>query len=181
MSKLFDLYNNVVKKKLIKKFNYISVMQVPKLVKIVLNVSLNSEFLEKKKINDVFLNLKLISGQKPIFTRSKKSISNFKIRKNFIIGCKVTLRKDNMWNFLDKLIFIVIPRIRDFRGFSKKSFDKNGNLNIGIKEHNIFPEINYEKIICNHGLNISIIIKNNGINESFKLLKYFYFPFKLFN
>ncbi len=179
MSKLFDLYNSVIKKKLIKEFNYVSIMQVPKLIKIVLNISLDSESLEKKIINNVFLNLKLISGQKPIFTKSKKSISNFKIRKNFIIGCKVTLRKKNMWNFLDKLIFIVIPRIRDFRGFSKKSFDKNGNLNIGIKEHTIFPEINYEKIFYNHGLNISIVINNNSINESFKLLKYFYFPFKI--
>ncbi len=176
MSKLLKLYKKNICKKLIKKFNYTSIMQVPRLVKIVINVGLNYKFLEKNKINNVLLNIKLITGQKPIVTRSKKSISNFKIRKNFPIGCKVTLRKKNMWNFLDKLIFIVIPRIRDFRGFSKKCFDKYGNLNIGIKENTIFPEIDYEKLTYLHGLNISFIIIKNNINESIELFKQFKFP-----
>ncbi len=178
MSNLLNLYNNDIKLKLVKKYNYTSIMQVPKIIKIVINVSLNSIYLNQNRLNDVILNLKLISGQAPIVIKSKKSISSFKIRKGYPIACKVTLRKKKMWNFLDKLIFIVIPRIRDFRGFSIKSLDKNGNLNIGIKEHIIFPEINYEKSNFLHGLNISIVINNKNINESISLLKNFYFPFK---
>ncbi len=177
MSMLLNLYKNVVVKKLIKEFNYTSIMEVPKLLKIILNVSLNFSALEKKKINDVFINLKLISGQKPIIINSKKSIANFKIRSGFPIGCKVTLRKKMMWNFLDKLIFISIPRIRDFRGFSKKSFDKYANLNIGIKENTIFPEIDYEKVIHLHGMNITLVTNKYNIKESFSLLSNFYFPF----
>ncbi len=178
MSKLYNLYKNVIIYDFIKKFNYKSIMEVPKLIKIVLSVSLNSIDLSQNKINNVILNLKLISGQLPIITKSKKSISSFKIRKNFPIGCKVTLRKKLMWFFLDKLIFIVIPRIRDFRGISKKSFDNYGNLNIGIKEHIIFPEIDYEKTKYIHGMNISIVIKNKNIKESIFLLNCFSFPFK---
>ncbi len=177
MSNLFILYKDVVTKNLIDKFNYKSIMQVPRLVKIVLSVSLNSFNLEKKRLLDVSRNLKLITSQQPIITKSKKSIANFKIRQGFPIGCKVTLRKKNMWNFLDKLIFIAIPRIRDFRGFSKNSFDNYANLNIGIKEHTIFPEINYEKVIYIHGLNISIITNTNVLKESISLLTEFYFPF----
>ncbi len=177
MSNLFILYKDVVIKRLIDKFNYQSVMEVPKLVKIVLSVSLNNLNLEKKRLVDVCTNLKLITGQQPIVTKSKKSIANFKIRQGFPIGYKVTLRKKNMWNFLDKLIFIAIPRIRDFRGFSKKSFDKYANLNIGIKEHTIFPEINYEKVVYIHGLNISIVTTTNILKESKALLTEFHFPF----
>lgn len=177
MSKLLDLYKKKIHINLIKKFNYKSIMQVPRLLKIVINVGLNYKFLEKKKIDFILNNIKLISGQKPILTKSKKSISSFKIRKGFPIGCKVTLRKKIMWNFFDKLIFIVIPRIRDFRGFSIKNFDKYGNLNIGIKENTIFPEIDYEKINYLHGLNLSIITSKNNINECISLFKEFKFPF----
>ncbi len=177
MSKLFSLYKNIIIKKLMDKFHYKSIMGVPNLIKIILSTSLNSYNLEKKRLNCVLDNIKLISGQKPIITKSKKSIANFKIRKGMPIGCKVTLRKKNMWNFLDKLIFVSIPVIRDFRGFSKKSFDKNANLNIGIKEQTIFPEINYEKIIYIHGLNISIITNTNILSQSLFLLKKLYFPF----
>ncbi len=178
MSNLYNLYKNTIIYNFIKKFNCKSIMEVPKIIKIILNVSLNSMNLSKNRINDVLLNLKLISSQLPIIIKSKKSISSFKIRKGFPIGCKVTLRKKLMWYFLDKLIFIVIPRIRDFRGISKKSFDKYGNLNIGIKEHIIFPEINYEKTKYIHGMNISIVIKNKDIKESIFLLNSFSFPFK---
>ncbi len=177
MSNLLFLYKNKIIKKFINNFNYNSVMEVPKLIKIILSVSLNSSNLEKKRLSDVYTNLKLITGQKPIIVKSKKSIANFKIRQNFPIGCKVTLRKKNMWNFLDRLIFIAIPRIRDFRGFSKKSFDKCANLNIGIKEQTIFPEIDYEKISYIHGMNISIVTNTYIFKESFFLLKEFYFPF----
>ncbi len=178
MSVLLDLYKKHIKKKLIKEFCYTSIMEVPKINKIVINVGLNYLSLNKKKLDDVIINLKLITGQFPIITKSKKSIASFKIRKGFPIGCKITLRKNNMWNFLDKLIFIVIPRIRDFRGFSLKSLDNYGNLNIGIKEHTIFPEIDYEKANFLHGLNISIILNSKSINESISLLRNIYFPFK---
>ncbi len=177
MSNLLILYKNVIIKKLIDKFCYKSIMQVPKIIKIILSISLNHINLEKKRLNDVCQNLKLISGQKPIITKCKKSIANFKIRKGYPIGCKVTLRKKNMWNFLDRLIFISIPGIRDFRGFSIKSFDKYANLNIGIKEQTIFPEIDYEKVVYIHGLNISIITNTNIIEESCYLLEKLYFPF----
>ncbi len=177
MSNLFILYKDVIIKNLIDRFNYNSIMEVPKLVKIVLSVSLNSLNLEKKRLFDVCTNLKLITGQQPIIIKSKKSIANFKIRQGFPISCKVTLRKISMWNFLDKLIFIAIPRIRDFRGFSKKSFDNYANLNIGIKEHTIFPEINYDKVIYIHGLNISIVTTTNILKESIALFTEFYFPF----
>ncbi len=177
MSKLFVLYKNVIINKFINKFNCSSLMEVPKLIKIVINVGLNSRLLENKFLKIVLNDLSLISCQKAILTRSKKSISNFKIRSGLPIGCKVTLRKKNMWNFFDKLIFIVIPRIRDFRGFSKKSIDKNGNLNIGVKEHTIFPEINYENIKFIYGMNISIVLNNCNYNESFYLFNKFLFPF----
>ncbi len=178
MSNLYNLYKSIIIYDFFKKFNCKSIMEVPKIIKIVLSVSLNSIDLSKNRINNVLLNLKLISGQLPVIVKSKKSISSFKIRKNFPIGCKVTLRKKIMWFFLDKLIFIVIPRIRDFRGISKKSFDKNGNLNIGIKEHIIFPEIDYEKAKYIHGMNVSVVIKNKSIKESIFLLSSFSFPFK---
>ncbi len=178
MSKLYSLYKKVIIEKIIKKFNYKSIMQVPKLIKIVINVGLNFNNFDKKNFLIILNNIKLISCQKAIITKSKKSISNFKIRNNIPIGCKVTLRKKNMWNFLDKLIFIVIPRIRDFRGFSKSSIDINGNLNIGIKEHTIFPEINYEEVKHIHGMNISIVLNNCGFDKSFYLFNKFLFPFK---
>ncbi len=177
MSKLYNLYKKVFINKFMNKFNCKSIMQVPKLIKIVINIGLNFKNFDKKNFSIIIKNLTLISCQKPIITKSKKSISNFKIRSNMPIGCKVTLRKKNMWNFLDKLIFIIIPRIRDFRGFSKKSVDINGNLNIGIKEHTIFPEINYEEIKFIHGMNISVVLNNCGFDKSFYLFNKFLFPF----
>ncbi len=178
MSKLFILYKKVIVNKFIKKFNYSSYMQVPKLIKIVINIGLSNKFLEDKYFKIVLNDLSLISCQKAIITKSKKSISNFKIRYGMPIGCKVTLRNKNMWNFFDKLIFIIIPRIRDFRGFSNKSIDKNGNLNIGIKEHTIFPEINYENVKFIYGMNISIVLNNCNYKESFYLFNKFLFPFR---
>ncbi len=176
--KIFNLYKNIIIPKLMENLKYKNIMQVPRILKIVINVGINYVFLNKKKINDILLNLKLISGQKPIITCARKSIANFKIRQGFPVGCKVTLRKNNMWFFLEKLIYIVIPRIRDFQGFSKNSFDKNGNFNIGIKEHTIFPEINYERTSIVHGLNISIITSTNSIKESLMLFNLLLFPIK---
>ncbi len=177
MSVLLDLYKNVLVNKMMKEFKYSSVMEVPRLIKIVVNVGFGSANYDKKKFNKVIENISLISGQKPIITCSRKSISNFKIRRGFPVGCKVTLRRKLMWNFLEKLIFISIPRIRDFRGFNKKSFDKQGNFNIGVKEHTIFPEIDYEKSGFLHGLDISINILSGCVNESFVFLTYLFFPF----
>ncbi len=178
LSKLYNLYKNVIIHKLYKKFKYTSIMQVPKIIKIVLNVGLNYKHLDKKYLNIVINNLKLITGQQAIITKSRKSISNFKIRRGIPIGCKVTLRKINMWNFLDKFIFIVIPRIRDFRGFKQKSIDNNGNLNIGIKEHIIFPEINYENVKYVHGMDISLVLTKTSRVESLFLFNCFSFPFR---
>ncbi len=174
---LFNLYKKKIINDFIKKFNYTSLMEVPKLIKIVINIGVGG-ITDKNKIDDVCLNLKLITGQKPIVTNSRKSIANFKIRRGNPIGCKVTLRRKLMWCFLEKLIYISIPRIRDFRGFSIKSFDKYCNLNIGIKEHTIFPEIDYEKINRLYGLDISIVTSSINLKEVFYLFSSFSFPFR---
>ncbi|QTM69020.1 50S ribosomal protein L5 [Buchnera aphidicola (Hormaphis cornu)] len=177
MVALYDYYRQNIRKDLKKKFGYSSIMQIPNINKITLNMGIGMEVGNKKVLNFAMSDLMLISGQKPIVTRAKKSIASFKIRKDYPIGCKVTLRGKNKWNFLDKLITIVIPRIRDFRGFSKKSFDGFGNYSIGIREHIIFPEINYDKIDKVRGLDISITTTAISDQESFELLKACHFPF----
>ncbi|XBT18794.2 MAG: 50S ribosomal protein L5 [Candidatus Shikimatogenerans sp. AspAUS03] len=177
MSRLKMLYNKVIKNKLIKKFNYKSCMQVPKLLKIVINRGLGNEVINNNKLLTIYKKeLELISGQKSVICYSKKDISNFKLRKNLPIGCKVTLRNNNMYNFLDKLINIVLPRSKNFQGLKKK-FDIKGNYNLGIKEQIIFPEIIMNKIINIKGMNITFVIKNNNIKESEALLLGFGFPF----
>ncbi|WP_343182469.1 50S ribosomal protein L5 [Buchnera aphidicola] len=179
MSELYDYYKSVVVKKLISKFRYKSVMQVPTLNKIVLNMGVGQATDNKKFLEQAMNDLSVISGQKPCITKSRKSIAGFKIRKNVPLGCKVTLRKFRKWNFLNSLIKVVIPRIRDFRGFSKKSFDGRGNYNLGIREQIIFPEINYDNIDKIRGLNISIITTANSDHECLSLLSFFNFPFQL--
>ncbi|WMC18774.1 MAG: 50S ribosomal protein L5 [Enterobacteriaceae bacterium PSpicST2] len=178
MKKLHNYYKNKILNLMIKKFNYKSLMQVPKIIKIVLNIGLGELAYNKKKLNNVFNNLTNISGQKPIITKSKKSIASFKIRKNNSIGCMVTLRNKRMWDFLERLIFIAIPRIRDFRGLSLNSFDGYGNYNIGIKEQIIFPEIDFDKIDYINGLNITIVTNSKFDNQVYSLLTYLNFPFK---
>ncbi|WMC20168.1 MAG: 50S ribosomal protein L5 [Enterobacteriaceae bacterium PSpyr] len=178
MKNLHYYYKNKVVFALFKKFKYKSLMQVPKIIKIVLNVGLGNLAFNKKKLNIIINNLASISGQKPIITKSKKSIASFKIRQNNPIGCKVTLRNKKMWNFFKKLIFIAIPRIRDFRGLSLNSFDGYGNYNIGIKEQIIFPEIDFEQIDHIKGLNITIVTNSLFDNQVYNLLSYFNFPFK---
>ncbi len=175
---ILNIYKKVITPKLINFFKYDNVMKVPKIIKIVINIGIGWSICNKKNLDHILLNLKSISGQKPLVTKARKSIANFKIRQGFPIGCKVTLRKNLMWFFLEKLIYVVIPRIRDFRGFSKKSFDNSANLNIGIKEHTIFPEINYEKNSVLHGLDISIVTSTFKIEESLALLTFLSFPFK---
>lgn len=178
MTKFYVFYKKQVIKKLINKFNYVSIMQVPKIIKITLNMGVGASIFDKKFLENAISDMKLISGQKPIVTKAKKSIAGFKLRRGFPIGCKVTLRKNKMWEFFERLICIAIPRIRDFRGFSKKSFDGRGNYTIGIREQIIFPEINYEKIDKIRGLNITITTNANSNDESYFLLSSFNFPFR---
>ncbi|XZR53117.1 MAG: 50S ribosomal protein L5 [Enterobacteriaceae bacterium] len=178
MKNLYNYYKSKIINFMFKKFKYKSLMQVPKILKIVLNVGLGELAYDKKKMIIAINNLTAISGQKPIIIKSKKSIANFKIRENNPIGCKVTLRKKKMWDFLERLIFISIPRIRDFRGLSLNSFDGYGNYNFGIKEQIIFPEIDFNQINYTKGLNIIIVTNSKIDNQVYSLLSFLNFPFK---
>ncbi|WP_066284140.1 MULTISPECIES: 50S ribosomal protein L5 [Arsenophonus] len=177
MSKLHDYYKKNVIQKLMIKFNYKSIMQVPKIKKITLNIGVGKATFDKKQLDNAIADLAAITGQKPIITKVRKSIAGFKIRQGYPIGCKVTLRGERMWEFFERLIFIAIPRIRDFRGLPIKSFDGYGNYNIGIREQIIFPEIDYDKVDSIRGLNITITTTAISDNEGFALLMAFNFPF----
>lgn len=178
MIDMYNFYKQKIIPKFFKKFNYTSIMQVPKIDKIILNMGVGEALTNKKKLEYAISDLTLISGQKPIVTKARKSIAGFKIRKGYAIGCKVTLRHLRKWHFLNKLINIAMPRIRDFRGFSKKSFDQNGNYNFGIKEQIIFPEIDYDKVDKIRGLDISIVTTAKSNLEAHYLLSKFNFPFR---
>ena len=175
---LKNKYDSEVKKDLITKFKYKSVMEVPILTKIVLNMTIGKGNNDSKAIDEVMEHLALISGQKPIQTNAKKSLASFKLREGMPIGAKVTLRKKNMWNFLSKLIDIAIPRIRDFRGIPKKSFDSHGNFAFGIKEQIIFPEIKFDKVNKIRGLDVIIVTSAKTDEEARELLKLLGVPFK---
>ena len=178
MARLKDLYFKELREKLKNKFNFQNIFEVPKIEKIVVNMGVGEAALDSKKINAAIDELALITGQKPQLTQAKKSIAGFKLRKGLNIGCKVTLRKNRMYEFLDRLIFIALPRVRDFKGLSKKSFDGNGNYSIGIKEQIIFPEINYDKIDKIRGMDICIVTNTQKEEYAFELLKGFNLPFK---
>ncbi|AAO27161.1 50S ribosomal protein L5 [Buchnera aphidicola str. Bp (Baizongia pistaciae)] len=178
MVALYDYYKNSISKKLMLNFNYSSVMQVPKIDKITLNIGVGIATIDKKNLDFAISDLTKISGQKPLITKARKSIASFKIRKGYPIGCKVTLRGNRKWDFFERLIFIVIPRIRDFRGFSNKSFDGKGNYSIGIKEQIIFPEIDFDKIDRIRGINITITTTALSDREGYALLSAFNFPFR---
>lgn len=171
-------YNDVVVKTLMEKFNYHSVMQVPRILKITLNMGVGEAVADKKVIDHAVNDLTIIAGQKPIVTKARNSIAGFKIREGWPIGCKVTLRGARMYEFLDRLINIAIPRIRDFRGFSAKAFDGTGNYTLGIKEQIVFPEIDYDKIDKIRGLDITITMSAKDNAEGRALLASFQFPFK---
>jgi large subunit ribosomal protein L5 len=176
--RLKEKYQKEVVPELMKEFSYKSIMQVPKLDKIVLNVGLG-EALQNIKLLDAAQNeLTLISGQKAVVTKSKKAIAGFKLRKDLPIGCKVTLRKSKMYEFLDRMISVALPRIRDFRGISPKSFDGHGNYALGVKEQFIFPEIDYDKVEMVHGMDIIICTTAKTDEESKALLKHLGMPFK---
>ena len=177
MPRLQAVYANTIIPELQKQFGYANPMQVPKLEKIVINMGLG-EAVDDSKVVDMAVNeLALISGQKPVITKSRKSIAGFKLRQNLPIGAKVTLRKQRMYEFLDRLINIAMPRIRDFRGISAKSFDGRGNYSLGVKEQLIFPEINYDKVDKIRGMDISFITTAKTDEESKALLKAFNLPF----
>lgn len=177
MARLKEHYKSNVVESLQKKFNYKSVMQVPKITKITLNMGVGEAVGDKKVMNAAVEDLTKIAGQQPIVTKARKSIAGFKIREGWPIGCKVTLRNDRMYEFLDRLISIAIPRIRDFRGLRVKSFDGNGNYSLGIQEQIVFPEIDYDKIDKIRGLDITITTSANSDQEAKALLEAFNFPF----
>ncbi len=179
VARLKKLYAEKIKPELQKKHGYKNIMQVPRLEKIVINMGVGENAQDSKKIQGAVNDLTLIAGQKPVVTRSKKSIAGFKLRENIPIGCKVTLRGDRMYEFLDRLITIAMPRIRDFRGVSEKSFDGNGNYALGVKEQIIFPEINFDKVDAIRGMDIIICTSANTDAEAKDLLRGFSMPFRL--
>jgi len=178
MARLKKYYEETVVKQLMEQFSYKSVMEVPRIEKITLNMGVGEAVADKKVMENAVSDLEKIAGQKPLVTKAKKSIAGFKIRDDYPVGCKVTLRKNNMYTFLDRLISIAIPRIRDFRGISAKSFDGRGNYNMGIKEQIIFPEIEYDKIDTLRGMNITITTSAKTDDEAKGLLSAFSFPFR---
>lgn len=178
MPRLRDTYKKDVIPKLQKKFGYQSVMQVPRIEKIVVNMGVGEAAVDKKILTNAIADLEKITGQKAITTISRKSIAGFKIREGWPIGCKVTLRRDKMYEFLDRLITIALPRVRDFRGVSAKSFDGRGNYSLGIKEQIVFPEIEYDKIDALRGMDITITTSAKTNKEAFALLQAFNFPFR---
>jgi len=178
MATLQTLYKDTIVAQLQKEFNYKSVMEVPKITKITLNMGLGEAIGDKKIIEHAVGDMTKISGQKPVVTKARKSIAAFKIRDDYPIGCKVTLRREKMYEFLERLISISIPRIRDFRGLNPKSFDGRGNYSMGIKEQIIFPEIDYDKIDKLRGMDITITTTAKTNDEAKALLKAFSFPLK---
>ena len=178
MSRLKDFYRDDVIKQLTKQFGYKSVMEVPRVTKITLNMGVGDALTDKKVLEYAVSDMEKISGQKVVVTKAKKSIAGFKLREGWPVGCKVTLRADRMYDFLDRLITISIPRTRDFRGLNPKSFDKQGNYSMGVKEQIIFPEIEYDKIDKLRGMDITITTTAKTAEESHALLSAFKFPFR---
>ncbi len=178
MARLEAVYKEKILPALVEQFAYKSIMQAPRITKITLNMGVGGAVADKKVLQSALSDMEKISGQKPVVTLARKSIAGFKIRDDMPIGCKVTLRSDRMYEFLDRLISISIPRIRDFRGLSSKSFDGRGNYSMGVKEQIIFPEIDYDKIDTLRGMDITITTTAQTNEEGLALLKLFNFPFK---
>lgn len=178
MNRVKENYIENVRPTLMKKLNYKSIMEVPRLEKIIVNMGVGDAIHNSKLIDAAVEDLTQIVGQKPVITRAKKSIANFKLRQGAAIGCKVTLRGDRMYDFFDKLISIALPRVRDFRGLSKDSFDGRGNYTIGVKEQLIFPEINYDKVLKIRGMDIVIVTSAKTDKEGFELLNLLGVPFR---
>ena len=177
MSRLKDLYMDQIREQMMKKFGYKNIMQVPKLDKIVVNMGIGEARENEKILDAAARDMAIITGQKPVITKAKKSIANFKIREGMPIGCKVTLRGDRMYEFLDRLVNLALPRVRDFRGVNPNSFDGRGNYALGIKEQLIFPEIEYDKIDKVRGMDIIFTTTANTDEEARELLRLFNMPF----
>ena len=178
MSRLHEMYKGHVVPELLKSFGYKSVMEVPRITKITLNMGVSEAVADKKVIENAVGDLTKIAGQKPVVTKARKAIAAFKVREGMPIGCSVTLRGRRMYEFLDRLVTIALPRVRDFRGVSSRAFDGRGNYNIGVKEQIIFPEVEYDKVDALRGLNISITTTAKTDDECKALLAAFRFPFK---
>ncbi len=178
MARLYEYYKDKVVPQLMKQFGYQSIMEVPRIEKITLNMGVGEAVADKKVMEHAVGDMQKIAGQKPVVTKAKKSIAGFKIREGYPVGCMVTLRKARMYEFLDRLVTVAIPRIRDFRGISGKSFDGRGNYNMGVKEQIIFPEIEYDKIDALRGMNITITTTAKTDEEAKALLLAFKFPLK---
>ena len=178
MAKLHDLYKQEVIKALTEKFGYKTIMQVPRIEKITLNMGVGEAVADKKVLENAARDMAAIAGQKPLITKVRKSVAGFHIREGYPIGCKVTLRGERMWEFLERLIVIAIPRIRDFRGLSSKSFDGRGNYSMGVREQIIFPEIDFDKVDTVRGLDITITTTAKSDEEGRALLEAFNFPFR---
>ncbi len=177
ITRLKEHYRTIVRPKMMEEFEYKNPMQVPKLEKIVLNMGVGEGVADRKKVDSAVNELTLISGQRPVVTKARKSVASFKLREGMAIGCKVTLRRDHMYEFLDRLITIALPRLRDFRGVSRKSFDGNGNFSMGLKEQIVFAEIDYDKVDDIRGLDIVICTTAATNAEGVALLKAFDMPF----
>ncbi|MDP2246590.1 MAG: 50S ribosomal protein L5 [Nitrosomonadales bacterium] len=178
MARLKQFYKDTVVKQMIEQFGYKSVMEVPRIEKIVLNMGVGEAVADKKVMENAVGDMEKIAGQKAIVTNAKKSVASFKIRDGYPVGCKVTLRRERMYEFLDRLVSVAIPRIRDFRGIPGKAFDGRGNYNMGVKEQIIFPEIEYDKIDVLRGMNITITTTAKTDDEARALLTAFSFPFR---
>jgi large subunit ribosomal protein L5 len=177
MARLQEHYKNVVRPALVKEFSYKNPMQVPRLDKIVINMGVGEATQDQKKLQAAAADMTAIAGQKPLITKSRKSIANFKLRENLAIGCKVTLRRERMYEFLDRLVSVALPRVRDFRGVSARSFDGRGNYALGLKEQIVFPEIDYDKMDSVRGMDIVICTTAKTDAEAKALLKGFDMPF----
>ena len=178
MNRLRQKYENEVKNQMVEKFGYKSVMQIPTIDKIVINMGIGDDVSNSKVLDEAVAELALITGQKPVITRAKKSIAGFRLREGMPIGCKVTLRGERMYDFLDKLVSISLPRVRDFRGVSKKSFDGRGNYTLGVKEQLIFPEIDFDKVNKVRGMDIVVVTTANTDEEARELLTQLGMPFQ---
>ena len=178
MTRLNDLYTQSIRPELVKEIGYSNILQVPRLEKIVINMGIGEAVQDSKKVAAAVSELALLSGQQPITTKAKKSVAGFKLREGMPIGCKVTLRRDRMYEFLDRLITIALPRVRDFRGLNPNSFDGSGNYAMGLKEQIVFPEIDYDRIDSVRGMDIIFVTSAKSDDEARELLRRFSFPFE---
>jgi len=178
MSRLKDLYKNEVVAKLTEEFGYKNPMEVPRVTKITLNMGVGEALGDKKLLDNAVVDMEAIAGQKVVITKARKSVAGFKVREGWPIGCKVTLRRDRMWEFMDRLIDVALPRVRDFRGINGKSFDGRGNYSMGVKEQIIFPEIEYDKVDKVRGMDVTITTTAKTNDEGRALLKALQFPFR---